>query len=165
MKRLCLLFFVSVISFSLFGCARQSPSEVPAASVEYFKGYSFSSFDDFIKDNCSAKVNWFENKAVGIRYSTNFDNRHNPSNVTIMIAPVVFVDGNNGYIVNLNLFTPSDSTGVYKDNQKITGQERDDAIKQALQIVDGVSVLKLTFQMKDEGNGAVSYTNFDCSIP
>ena len=82
-----------------------------------------------------------------------------------MIAPVVFVDGNNGYIVNLNLFTPSDSTGVYKDNQKITGQERDDAIKQALQIVDGVSVLKLTFQMKDEGNGAVSYTNFDCSIP
>ncbi len=141
-----------------------TPTAEPTQPVEYFDGFFINS-SDLVKENCVGKANWI-GQAGAFMYSADFDRGSNPTNVEILVSPGVSFGESDEYWVTFSNFANQFSyTSAYKDKVELSGQDRENAIKMALKTIEGVDVLKLTFQMEEEEDGTISYSNFECFIP
>jgi len=162
MKRLAVILLFSFLVVSL-GCSKPLfsapaplPTQVPVNY--YYENYlSLVSYSDIFEEACAGKANWV-GEAGATGYVTTYNRTINPTTVKISASRVIEIEG---YYVN---FHPTDPTIVFKNGLIVTGIERDEAIRLALKKVEGVTTLKVTFQITRTENGYTT-DNPLCSLP
>lgn len=159
------LFALVLIVILLVSCEYKVPREEPK---EFFIWDYIP--DSYIEKNCPEIVDWKKN-ASSIGFSSEFTYFSFPFPVNVYITPIVYTDGQ--YMVYLNAEGLEDFDGqpaeytVYDGYVEVQGEERDQAILKAIEIMGGVPSFEAHFtatpKMTPFGKLTIETSNFSCS--
>lgn len=159
------LFLLVLIAVLFVSCEYKVPQEEPK---EFFIWNYIP--DSYIEQNCPEIVDWKKNaSSIGFSLSANYSSTSFP--VDVYITPIVYVDGK--YMVYLNAEGLEDFDGqpakytVYDGYDEVQGEERDQAVLKAIEIMGGVPSFEAHFtatpKMTPFGKLTIETSGFSCS--
>jgi len=159
------LFLLVLIAILFASCEYKVPQEEPK---EFFIWDHIP--DSYIEQNCPEIKGWKKNAST-IGFSLVADYSSSPFPVDVYVTPIVYVDDK--YMVYLNAEGLKDFNGqpaeysVYDGYDLVLGEERDQAVLKAIEIMEGIPSYEAHFtatpKMTPFGKLTIETSAFSCS--